>query len=221
MPEYGGIDEFEPQEADWNESDIFPNDEALVLHFVSKYPDYDDLEVTITEDILGEEFEGVKKKAAQNLERKARQLSIAPDMLQEIIDAKDKMNKAAPGSGGGAKAGSKDSGSIFDKNDETRQHFQFLKELLAPDYILSNHFELENFIAKNDAKMRFLILRNFKNREHSQTAMAKLETFARLNGLPAEFFKYNSLYSDYRLQGAKIDEAIHLMFQRHSLEDVS
>lgn len=42
-----------------------------------------------------------------------------------------------------------------------------------------------------------------------------------MNGLPAEFFKYNSLYSDYRLQGAKIDEAIHLMYQRHSLEDVS
>jgi hypothetical protein len=135
------------------------------------------------------------------------------------------MIKAAQGSGGAAKAGSRGGasggGSIFDKNDETRQHFQFLKELLAPDYILSNYFELENFIVKNDAKMRFLILRNFKNREHSQTALAKLETFARLNGLPAEFFKYNSLYSDYRLQGAKVDEAIHLMYQRHPLEDVS
>jgi len=48
---------------------------------VSKYPDYDDLEETITGDILGEEFEGVKKKAIQNLERKARQLSLAPEVL--------------------------------------------------------------------------------------------------------------------------------------------
>ena len=107
VPDYGGIADFEPQEADWNESDTFPNDEALVLHFVSKYPDYDDLEVTITEDILGEEFEGVKKKAAQNLERKARQLGLAPEVLQEIVDAKEKMLKASPGASGAAKAGSR------------------------------------------------------------------------------------------------------------------
>jgi len=166
-PDYGGIDDFEPQEAAWNESDTFPNDEALVLHFVSKYPDYDDLEETITGDILGEEFEGVKKKAIQNLERKARQLSLAPEVLQEIIDAKEKMIKASPGAGGAAKAGSRGGGSIFDKNDETRQHFQFLKELLAPDHVLSNYFELENGIARNDSKIRFLILRNFKARKHS------------------------------------------------------
>ena len=65
------------------------------------------------------------------------------------------------------KAGSRGGGSIFDKNYETRQHFQFLKELLAPDHVLSNYFELENGIARNDSKIRFLILRNFKARKHS------------------------------------------------------
>lgn len=61
--------EFEPQEATWTESDTFPNDDALVLHFVNKYPDIEDLADTITDDILGEDYEYIKKKAGQNLKK--------------------------------------------------------------------------------------------------------------------------------------------------------
>ena len=74
--------------------------------------------------------------------------------------------------------------SIFDKDDDSRQNFNFIKELLEPDRSISSHSELETLMKANDPQIRFLILRNFEQRKHSMIILEKLETFARLNNLP-------------------------------------
>ena len=81
----------EPQESAWNSSDVFPSDDALILHFVLKYPDVEDLDETIQDDILGEEFESVKEMASKKIEKVAKRLGLSADLLREIIDAKQKM----------------------------------------------------------------------------------------------------------------------------------
>jgi hypothetical protein len=151
----------EPQESAWNSSDVFPSDDALILHFVQKYPDVEDLDETIQDDILGEEFESVKEMASKKIEKVAKRLGLSADLLREIIDAKQKMieKEQEKISGKNKKQGT--SGSIFSKNEGTQKNFKFLKDLLKDDYTIQNEFELENFIKRNDPKIRYLILKNF------------------------------------------------------------
>ena len=61
------------------------------MHFVSKNPGVEDLEEIIKDDILGDMFEGIKKKAAKNIDKAAAFCGIEPELLQEIIDAKQMM----------------------------------------------------------------------------------------------------------------------------------
>ena len=174
------------------------------MHFVQKYPEVDDLDETIQDDILGEEFESVKEMANKKIEKIAKRLGLSADLLREIIDAKQKMidneNKQDAG-----KKGSAASGSIFSKNEGTQKNFKFLKDLLKDDYPIKNEFELENLIVKNDPKVRYLILKNFQKKGHPGSLLDKLDTFGRLNGFPAGYFKYNNVYEDYHDKVDKID----------------
>ena len=73
-----------------------------------------------------------------------------------------------------------------------------MKELLKDDYAIQNEFELENFIKKNDPKIRYLILKNFTAKNHPSSILDKLDTFGRLNEFPVGYFKFNNIYQDYK-----------------------
>jgi hypothetical protein len=76
------------QDVSWNQSDVFPSDDALCMHFVARNPGVEDLEEIIKDDILGDMFEGIKKKAKKDIKKAAGFCGVEPDLLQEIIDAK-------------------------------------------------------------------------------------------------------------------------------------
>ena len=117
----------------------------MIVRFVQQYPDVDDLDETIQDDILGDNFESVKAMAEKKADKVAKRMGLTVELLREIIDAKQKMldrdeEKVA---GKKPKVGS---GSIFAKNEGTQKNYKFLKDLLAGDYNIQNEFELENFI---------------------------------------------------------------------------
>ena len=56
---------------------MFPSDKALIIHFVNQNPNVEDLEETINDWVLGDNFEAIKKKvASKGIEKISKNLDI-------------------------------------------------------------------------------------------------------------------------------------------------
>ena len=92
-----------------------------------------------------------------------------------------------------------------------------LSKILESQYPDIDEYSLENLIRKNDKNVKYLILKYFKQKGGNQ-ALESFFIFARANDLPKDFFKFEPI-SQYTCDN--LDKAIHLMYQRLSLEAIS
>jgi hypothetical protein len=132
------------------------------------------------------------------------------------------IDKSAGGRPGDAEAKKpKAKPSIFASSEDNMKKFSQLRKLVETEFPDITEAQLEERIKRQDARVKYLILKNFKNArrqkpfsEKSQQQLESLVVFARLNDLPKEFFTFPPL-SQYH--ASQVDRAIQQMYQRQPL----
>ena len=123
--------------------DIFTSESAVITYFVEKYPDEEDLEENI--ELIFGNIDTVRIKAAKNMDKAARPWGITAELLREILQAKEKLDKNVV-----QPVKEVQQISVFELTEENQLLYVYIKDLIKNDLELENEMQLESLMRSND-----------------------------------------------------------------------